>query len=78
MGKNFQAVAKKLNEDKDLRDRVMNASTNDERQKILESAGLPMPSDTEIKNAKALADVAGAQNTMTDISASVVAAGAFV
>jgi hypothetical protein len=77
MSENFKTIVSKLNEDTDLRDRVMNASSNDERKQIMQSAGLPVPSKVEIQNAQALADVAGAGNTMTYVTLSITVAGAF-
>jgi hypothetical protein len=77
MSENFKTIVSKLNEDTDLRDRVMNASSNDERKQIMQSAGLPVPTKVEIQNAQALADVAGAGNTMTYVTLSITVAGAF-
>jgi hypothetical protein len=60
MSDNFQAVTNRLKDDTELRDRVMNASTNDERKQILEDAGLRMPTKEEVASARALAGVDGA------------------
>jgi hypothetical protein len=60
MSENFKTIVGKLNEDADLRDRVMNASSNEERKQIMASAGLPIPTKEEIENAQSLAGVAGA------------------
>jgi hypothetical protein len=77
MSENFKTVVKKLNEDKDLRDRVMNASSNDERKQIMQSAGLPVPTKEEIMNSQSLADVAGAGSTLTYVTTGIKIAGAF-
>jgi hypothetical protein len=77
MSENFKTVVKKLNEDKDLRDRVLNASSNDERKKIMETAGLPVPTKEEIMNSQSLADVAGAGSTLTYVTTGIKIAGAF-
>jgi hypothetical protein len=60
MSETFKTIVKKLNEDADLRGRVMNASSNDERKQIIAGAGLPMPTKKEIENAQSLTGVAGA------------------
>jgi hypothetical protein len=77
MSENFKTIVGKLNEDTDLRDRVMKASSNEERKQIMQKAGLPVPTATEIQNAQALADVHGAANTMTYITVIGVASSAF-
>jgi hypothetical protein len=55
----------------------MNASSNDERKQIMQTAGLPVPTQAEVQNAQALADVAGAGNTMTYVTITMTVAGAF-
>jgi hypothetical protein len=77
MSENFKTIVSKLNEDTDLRDRVMNASSNEERKQVMKSAGLPVPTNAEIQNAQALVDVAGAANTMTYITVIATASSAF-
>jgi len=77
MSDNFKTIVNKLNEDTDLRDRVMNASSNEERKQVMKSAGLPVPTNAEIQNAQALADVHGAANTMTYITVIATASSAF-
>ena len=77
MSDNFKTVVQRLNEDSDLRDRVMNASSNEERKQIMADAGLPVPSQEEIMNSQSLADVAGAGSTVTYITTGIKIAGAF-
>jgi hypothetical protein len=77
MSENFKTVVKALNEDPDLRDRVMGASSNDERKQIMETAGLPVPTKEEIMNSQSLADVAGAGSTVTYVTVGIKVAGAF-
>jgi hypothetical protein len=77
MSENFKTIVKHLNEDAGLRDRVVNASSNEERKQIMQSAGMPVPTKEEIQNAQALADVAGAGNTMTYVTLTMTVAGAF-
>lgn len=71
MSDNVTTVVESLNQNPELRERVMNASSNDERKQILESAGLAVPSAEEIKNHQALADVSGAGRT-TDVIVTVI------
>lgn len=77
MSDNLKAVVQRLNKDPELRDRVMNASSNDERKQIIEAAGLPLPTQQEIMNSQSLADVAGAGSTATDVVVGVQTAAAF-
>ena len=77
MSDNFKTVVQRLNEDKELRDRVMNAGSNEERKQIMQDAGLPTPSAEEIANSQSLADVAGAGNTTTYVTTGIKVAAAF-
>lgn len=60
MTDNLKTVVDSLNQDPELRERVLNASSNDERKQIIQRAGLPLPSQEEVQHHQALADVSGA------------------
>jgi hypothetical protein len=68
MSDNLKTVVDSLNQDQELRERVLNASSNDERKQILQGAGLPLPTQEEVQNHEALADVSGAGNTKTYVT----------
>ena len=57
----FTATAKALDEDPELREKVMSAGSAEERAAILREAGVPVPSHEDVNSGVvSLADVTGA------------------
>lgn len=75
MSEVFNAAAQALSNDPALRERVMSASSAEERAQILRDAGVQVPTHAEVNSGvNALAGVAGGGKTTNIISATVPAA----
>ena len=71
MSDTFSATAQALNDNPELRNKVMSAGSAEERASILRDAGVPVPTHADVNAAHAnMAGIAGGGKTTNTIAAS--------